>query len=245
MLVVLPPSETKATGGDGPALRLADLLWPELRHTREILLDYVGKLAADLPASRAALKVTAAKDAEIRHNAVLRSAPTMPALNRYTGVLFDALDAAGMSRGERGRAHGRIIVISALFGAVRASDPIPEYRLSAGSRLPGLGTIAALWKPVLTGALAALDGPILDLRSGAYAAFGVLPGAISARVVTEQPDGTRIVVSHFNKATKGRLARAVATAPREVTTIAGVISLASRVGLNAQRIGPTEIEIVT
>lgn len=245
MKILLPPSETKATGGDGPALNLADLLWPELRHTRETLLDSVETLAADLPASRAALNVTATKDSEIGHNAVLRSAPTMPALDRYTGVLYDALDAAGMSRGERGRALGRIIVTSALFGAVRASDRIPAYRLSAHSHLPGLGTMSALWRPALTNAWGTLDRPVLDLRSGAYAAFGALPGAITVRVLTEQPDGTRIVVSHFNKATKGRLARAVAAAPRDVTTIAGVIRLAIRAGLKAAQTGEAALEIVT
>jgi cytoplasmic iron level regulating protein YaaA (DUF328/UPF0246 family) len=70
--------------------------------------------------------------------------------------------------------------------------------------------------------LAELDAPVLDLRSGAYAAFGRVPGAITARVVTRQPDGRLTVVSHFNKATKGRLARVVATAPREPSSLRSV-----------------------
>lgn len=245
MLVVLPPSETKAPGGTGPAVDLADLLWPELRATRDTVMNSLVSLSANLPQSRAALHVSPTMDGEIAHNALLRSAPTMPALSRYAGVLYDALDVAGMTRGQRGRAQARTVVISALFGAVRASDRIPAYRLSAGSQLPGLGTMASLWRPELSTAFDALETPVLDLRSGSYTAFGAIPGAITARVVTERAGGSRTVVSHFNKATKGLLARAVATAPRDISTIGGVISLARRAGLAAERVGPTSIEIVT
>ncbi len=245
MLVLLPPSETKAPGGRGPALDLETLLFPELRHTREALISEVARLSADLPAARAALKVTAAKDDEIVANARLHTAPTLPALSRYTGVLYDALDAGTLSRAERARAEARIVVISALFGVVRAADPIPAYRLSAGSVLPRLGGIAAWWRPALAPRLARLAAPVLDLRSGAYAAFGRIPGAITVRVVTERPDGTRQVVSHFNKATKGRLARIVAASRAEVDTAHDVVRLACRSGLRALRTGDDALEVVT
>ena len=55
--------------------------------------------------------------------------------------------------------------------------------------------------------LAALDGLVVDLRSGSYAALAPVPGAVTVQVLSERPDGTRTVVSHFNKAHKGRLAR--------------------------------------
>jgi cytoplasmic iron level regulating protein YaaA (DUF328/UPF0246 family) len=245
VLVLLPPSETKAPGGDGPAVDLDALLWPELRPTRSTLLDALIALAGDLPAARAALKVTASKDDDILGNAHLRTATTLPALDRYTGVLYDALDAASMSRAERSRAGARILVMSALFGATRATDPIPCYRLSAGSTLPGLGTVAPLWRAAAGPLLAVIDAPVLDLRSGAYAAFGPIPGAITARVVSRQPDGRLAVVSHFNKATKGRLARLVATAPREPSSLRSVLRLARGAGLDAEQTGPRSLQIVT
>ncbi len=245
MLVLLPPSETKAPGGNGPALDLDALLWPGLRGTRSTLVDAVAALAGDLPSARAALQVSAGKDDDIRGNALVRTAPTLPALDRYTGVLYDALEVASMSRAERSRAASRIIVASALFGAVRASDRIPSYRLSAGTVLPGLGTVAPLWRRVVEPMFADLDAPVLDLRSGAYATFGRVPGAITARVVTRQPDGRLTVVSHFNKATKGRLARVVATAPREPSSLRSVLSLARGAGLAAEQTGPASLQIVT
>jgi cytoplasmic iron level regulating protein YaaA (DUF328/UPF0246 family) len=245
VLVLLPPSETKAPGGDGSALDLDALLWPGLRDTRSMVADAVSALAGDMPSARAVLKVSAGKDDEIHGNALIRTAPTLPALDRYTGVLYDALDAASMSRAERSRAASRIIVASALFGAVRASDRIPSYRLSAGTALPGLGTVAPLWRRVVEPMFADLDGPVLDLRSGAYAAFGRVPGAITARVVTRQRDGRLTVVSHFNKATKGRLARAVAVAQREPSSLRSVLRLARGVGLAAEQTGPASLQIVT
>ena len=51
---------------------------------------------------------------------------------------------------------------------------------------------------------------IVDLRSGSYAALGRVSGAVKVDVVAERADGRRTVVSHFNKAHKGRLARALA-----------------------------------
>jgi cytoplasmic iron level regulating protein YaaA (DUF328/UPF0246 family) len=160
-------------------------------------------------------------------------------------VLFDALDVRGMTAAERSRAGSRLIVTSALFGAVRATDRIPSYRLSAGSRLPGLGTIAALWRPALGPLLAGLEGPVVDLRSGAYAAFAVLPAAITVRVVTERPDGSRSVVSHFSKHAKGRLARALATGRARLDGPADVIRAARRAGIVVERIGERALQVVT
>lgn len=245
MLIVLPPSETKTPGGAGSALDLGRLAFPELTPQRDRLIDALEKLATDLPAARAALQVSAKKDAEIAANAALRSAATVPAIQRYTGVLFDALDFASLSTDRQHRAKERLYISSALFGVVRACDQIPAYRLSAGSRLPDQPRIAALWREPLAAALAHWQQPVLDLRSGAYAAFTPIPHAITARVVTEQPDGTRKVVSHFNKATKGRLARAVAASKRAAETISDVIASARRAGLRAEQTGDRALEIVT
>ena len=74
MIVLLPPSETKRPGGDGPPLRLADLSTPALRPLRAELVDELVALAADREASRRALGLSPSQDAEIERNAALRSA---------------------------------------------------------------------------------------------------------------------------------------------------------------------------
>lgn len=242
--VLLPPSETKEPGGSGPALDLSRLSHPGLTSVRSQLLAVAAAVSSDLPAARAAFKVSAGLDDEIAHNTRLLTAPTMPALYRYSGVLYAALHSPKLTKAESSRAAGRILITSALFGLVRGTDLIPAYRLSAGSRLPGLPTPAALWRPALTQVLAALDEPLLDLRSGAYAAFAPAPNAISVRVVAAGGAGNQKSVSHDNKVIKGALARVVATSRAGIDTPGKLIALARRAGLTVQRTGASAIELI-
>lgn len=239
MIVLLPPSETKRPGGDGPPLRLADLSTPALRPLRAELVDELVALAADREASRQALGLSPSQDAEIERNAALRSAPTLPALHRYTGVLFDALDAGSLRGAAAVRARARLAIGSALFGLLRADDPVPAYRLSATSKLPGRPTLASRWRPLLEPALAELAAAelVVDLRSGSYAALGRVPGAVGVDVIAERPDGRRSVVTHFNKAHKGRLARALASTRSEPDDAAAVAGVARRAGMRVERDG--------
>jgi uncharacterized protein len=137
VIVLLPPSETKRTGGDGPPLRLEALSFPALQPLRAELIDELAALAADAPSCRRALGLSASQDVEIERNLALWESPTMPAIDRYTGVLYDALDIESLRGTAVFRARARLAVGSALFGLVRADDPIPAYRLSATSKLPG------------------------------------------------------------------------------------------------------------
>jgi cytoplasmic iron level regulating protein YaaA (DUF328/UPF0246 family) len=93
--------------------------------------------------------------------------------------------------------------------------------------------------------MASLDRPLVDLRSGAYGAFAPLPDAITVRVVTENAAGQRTVVSHFNKATKGLLARALVTSRAEIDTVAAVARVARRAGLRVERTGDRSLEVIT
>jgi uncharacterized protein len=244
VLVLLPPSETKAPGGDGAPLDLAALSAPELTPVRREIIEALGKLAGDVPASRTALGLSPKQDDEIARNAELWTSPTRPALERYTGVLYDALDVGSLTRAQRARAGRRLAVGSALFGLVRAEDPIPAYRLSAGSALPGLPTLRALWKPALCPVLAGIGELVVDLRSASYAALAPVPGAVTLEVLSERPDGTRSVVSHFNKAHKGRLARLLATTTAEPDGPVRLRSLLRRAGLHVEHDGGTALTLV-
>ena len=244
MLLVLPPSETKAPGGDGDPLDLAALSWPELTDVRAELVKALVELAADRPAARTALGLSAKQDGEIARNAELLGAPTTPALERYTGVLYDALDVRSLTRAQRARADRRLAVGSALFGVVRGTDRIPAYRLSAGSALPGLPTLRTLWRPALGPVLAAVDELVVDLRSGAYAALAPVPGAVTLEVLSERPDGTRAVVSHSNKAHKGRVAQLRATTTGEPADVVRLRTLLRRAGFHVEHAGGTALTLV-
>jgi cytoplasmic iron level regulating protein YaaA (DUF328/UPF0246 family) len=240
MLVLLPPSETKAPGGSarrGP-LRLESLSFPTLNTVRSRLLDELVALSADPVAARRVLKLTERQDAELTLNAALRVAPTMPALHRYTGVLYDALGYRTLDADARRRATKRLVVVSALFGALRPTDPIPAYRLSGGTTLPGLGSLRTLW-PAALGPVLRESGFVVDLRSGAYAALAPVPGAVTVRVLSEGA-----VISHFNKAYKGRLARALVSTPGRIGSVNGVLDAATEAGLKLVRTGPTTLDLL-
>ena len=216
MLIVLPPSETKAPGGTDAEMQLS---FPSLDPVRTLLLDALS--ATDVDTMMRELKIPAGKRAEAEENLALRSAPVMPAIQRYTGVLYDALDAASLSTD----ALSRLAVGSALFGVVRAGDLIPRYRVSGGSKLGGK-TMKAWWGSAVTEVLAEEDF-VVDMRSGAYQQLGPVSGAVTVRV--EQAD-TGKVISHFNKQYKGELARALA--PHYATRAEDVADIASAAGFD-------------
>lgn len=85
---------------------------------------------------------------------------------------------------------------------------------------------------------------MVDLRSGSYAALGPVPGAVTATVLTEQPDGSRSVVSHFNKAHKGLLARALALTRAEPSDARAVARVARAAGLRVE-VQEAELIILT
>lgn len=245
MLVLLPPSETKAPGGSarrGP-LRIEALGFPSLNAVRNQILDELVALAAEPALARRVLKLTGNQDAELARNAELRTAPTMPALHRYTGVLYDALGYRTLDADARRRANKRLVVTSALFGALRPTDPIPAYRLSGGTTLPAAGSLRRLWPPAL-GPVLRDAGFVVDLRSGAYQALAPVPGAVTVRVLSPGADGEPTVVSHFNKHYKGELARALVTTSGRIGSVAGVLDAAAEAGLKLERTGQTTLDLL-
>jgi cytoplasmic iron level regulating protein YaaA (DUF328/UPF0246 family) len=247
MLLLLPPSETKRDGGD-PArpLDLGALSFPELTASRRAAIAAVRRLSRNLKAATAGLRLGPSQRFEIDRNRVLGSSPCMPALDRYTGVLFDGLDAARLTPDERSFAGGSVAIASALFGLLRADDMIPAYRLSHDSRLPGL-SLKSHWKVPVTAALARAEGPILDLRSEGYVALGPLPerpDAVTVRVVAEGDDGRRRALNHFNKTAKGEFTRAVVRAGIRHESVDSLLDWARAAGVRLDRVDERTLELV-
>jgi cytoplasmic iron level regulating protein YaaA (DUF328/UPF0246 family) len=217
VLILLPPSEGKADPRRGRRLDVSQLSLPELAPARQRVLSELVALCRHPADARAVLGLGVTQDDEIARNTRLTHTPTAVAGAIYTGVLYDALGLATLRPTAKRRAARSLLIFSGLWGVLRIGDRIPAYRCPVGARLPGVGTLGAYWRTHLTGPVDALaaGGLVLDLRSGAYAATWSPAGpaadrVVSVRVLQERVvDGTptRSVVSHFNKATKGRLVR--------------------------------------
>ncbi|MFJ8583693.1 peroxide stress protein YaaA [Streptomyces sp. NPDC093595] len=214
MLVLLPPSEGKAASGSGAPLEPGALSLPGLAAARAAVLDELVELCAgDEGKAREVLGLSEGLRGEVAKNAELRTAGARPAGEIYTGVLYDALGLATLDAAARERARAWLLVFSGLWGAVRVDDRIPSYRCSMGVKLPGLGALGAYWRTPMADVLpeAAGGGLVLDLRSAAYAAAWKPKGEVAGRTATVRVlhAPTRKVVSHFNKATKGRIVRSL------------------------------------
>jgi uncharacterized protein len=217
VLVLLPPSEGKASSGRGAPLKLETLSLPGLTEARAAILEELVELCAgDEEKAREVLGLSEGLRGEIAKNVTLRTAGARPAGEIYTGVLYDALDLASLDAAAKRRAGRSLLVFSGLWGAVRVTDRIPSYRCSMGVKLPGLGALGAHWRAPMASVLneAAGDGLVLDLRSSAYAAAWKPKGEVAGRTATVRVlhAPTRKVVSHFNKATKGRMVRSLLSA---------------------------------
>ena len=225
MLVLLPPSEGKRPPRRGHPLDLSSLSFPDLRPHRAGVLDaLVALCTTQSPATAAAvLGLGPTLADEVRAGALLRSAPAARAERVYSCVLYEALDLASLDAPARRRATSWLAVTSGLFGLLRLPDRIPAYRLSGGDSLPGIGTVSTYWGRHLDASVreAAGSGLVVDQRSSTYTPFWRPGRDLAARTVSvrvlQDRDGRRSVVSHLNKATKGRLVRALlrsGSAPR-------------------------------
>jgi uncharacterized protein len=234
VLILLPPSEGKSAPRRGKPLDETTLSFPVLTDARKAVREALVELCVD-DAERAAavLDLSAGQRDLVALNAGLETAPTARADRVYTGVLYDALGFDSLSPAAKRRAGTRLAITSSLFGLVRPGDRIPAYRLSGDAVLPDLGSVAGVWRDALGDAVveAVGRGLLVDLRSSMYAAFWRPPAELGKRVATvrvlHEVAGRRQVVSHFNKATKGRLVRDLledGRDPRTPTALATVLT---------------------
>ena len=254
MLILLPPSEGKSAPARGKPLDLSSLSFPGLTTSREQVLERLVTLCRETPEqAREVLGLGPTQADEVSRNAGLERAPTARADAIYTGVLYDALDTATLSPAARRRASRWLAVTSSLFGLLRPGDRIPAYRLSGDVQLPGIGGVAAHWKAVMDRVVgeAVGDGLVVDLRSTTYAAFWRPDRETAHQVATvrvlQQVGSQRKVVSHFNKATKGRLVRAMLESgehPRTPAELADhVLGLGWKVEVAEAR-GGTRLDVI-
>jgi cytoplasmic iron level regulating protein YaaA (DUF328/UPF0246 family) len=227
-------------------LALDSLAFPGLTERRRVLADALTALAADPDATVRALKLGRTQLAEIDRNAALLSSPTTPVIDRYTGVIYDALDAQTLSPVARAFAGRHLLVHSALLGPVGGLDLVPAYRLSHDSRLPGLA-LKKHWAADVSAALQTSPGLLLDLRSEGYVSLGPAaahPERLFLRVVTESPDGHIRALNHFNKKAKGEFTRALLQNAVAFDTVDALLDWAPTAGFTLRPGAAGELQLV-
>ena len=140
----------------------------------------------------------------------VRSDPTLPAIERYTGVLYKELDAASLPAVARRRLDRSLLTVSGLWGLVAPQDPIPYYKLKMSASASRIGKLSTWWRPQLTAALQerAKGAVIWDLLPIEHAAAWS-PDQLDPhrRITVRFLDRDGKAVSHWNKLLKGSLVR--------------------------------------
>jgi cytoplasmic iron level regulating protein YaaA (DUF328/UPF0246 family) len=222
MLFLLPPSETKRPGGGSLTIDQVALTFGGLNKARETVMEAAGAQN-------------------------LLSAPTMRALDRYTGTLYGALHGRGLkgtptennslTSDEVARAKSTVLIQSAMFGLSPSTDLIPEYKINATKKLNGVN-LKQLWSQAHEGIWPRLSsGIIIDMRSNTYADLAPIPEGLTSYKVTvyvEREDGSREQLNHFNKKAKGQLVRAALMAKTPPETIRDLQKNAAKAGLKVE-----------
>ena len=212
MRILLAPSEGKTAGTDTQRLDWEELLFPELTASRQAVLTAL-VAASGRSDALDILKVGQRVADDVYANLNLQNAPTAPAYSIYTGVAFDAARLWEFAQTPQGtHALADVHIMSGLFGVVRATDRIPAYRLSMGTKLPELGNNATWWKRELRTPMDADTAGqlVIDCRSGAYQkpwTSGPDAQVVSTRIMRSK-DGKLAVVSHHAKHWRGLITRA-------------------------------------
>lgn len=209
--MLLPPSQGKASRRRGTPVDVGALSFAELTDARMHVMESLARLGCGDDAFDV-LGVGESLEREVARNSSWQVEPALPASVLYTGVLYEALDLAGLGTSARRRAASRIVIVSAAWGALRPGDRVPPYRLAMGVDLPGVGRLAAHWRthlePVLT---AEATGVAVDCRSSTYVAAWRPRGDVAERTVAvrvlRDHGGRRSVASHLAKHTRGLVAR--------------------------------------
>ena len=193
-LILLAPSEDKAAGGHAGQLPES----PAQRWVRERLADLAVHGTPEAQSRAFDVKDANLEKAKAEALALKGSTPLLPALARYQGVAFDALDAASL----KPEMWQQVYILSNLRGLVRGDELVPPYKLKLGG-LPGL---KPHWKKALPPLLDTMpEGELWSLLPNDHA--GLIEGWTRPRHTVEIVDGKGKAISHWSKLYRGLLAR--------------------------------------
>lgn len=214
MLFLLPPSESKAQGGSPLSIGMVALTFGAMQPARDRVFEEAVKSGLDPN---------------------LQSAPTMPAIDRYTGTLYGAIHGRGLkgtptehnqlTQSERERAKESLFIQSALFGLIPASNLIPYYKFTPNAKLEGLD-LKRHWREAHAVVWKRLEGQqIIDLRSKQYAELAPIPESFDALTVEVFDLESGKAMNHFNKKAKGQFVRAFLQGAETISSMAKAAGL--------------------
>ena len=220
--ILLPSAEGKEPGGNPLAPDMFDYrssntfnYFSDLNPERRALIDAVQAQIKDADddelQSLFGVKGDTLADAVEANRAIYKS-PLMAAVDRYgPGVMYSAMDFAGLPTGSQRRLLENGVILSGMFGLLRPDDLIPDYKLKMDAKVEGIGKVSSYWREPLSRELNKLVA--------GHAVWNLLPGAheiawddeetyarmIRVKFYREDESGERTAVSHGVKELRGSL----------------------------------------
>lgn len=191
IIFLLPPSEGKNTGWDYTSQQLEFVFEKPVEITR-------GVTPKDLHC----------KDKRFEQAQVLNSqtlsgqSDYQKAIHRYSGVMYNAIDYAGMSSAGQQFFEENFLVISGMYGLVRPTDIIWNYKLPIGAKW-----LYKFWWDTLTKALWNIQADVVvNMLPQAYAKaidFDAIDSQIVHIAFMKYKDETLVNMAHGVKKVKG------------------------------------------
>jgi len=208
MKILLAPAETKREGGDFSPYTKENFTYSEIFDVKDSIVqnyvDFIQNSSIEDLSKWFGLKNL--KECE-RYNENILSKPTMKAILRYTGVAFDALDYENLDSTSQNYCDENIILFSNLFGVIKASDLIPDYKFKQGAVLENIDVIKEYKTKTKEFLDNKLGDEVVDLRAGYYDKFyRPICNIITYKFLK---DGK--VVSHWAKHYRGLVVKEIAS----------------------------------
>lgn len=146
--LLLPPSEGKLSGGNERYSEIKNnhffaILEKDRAFLLQNLLHFISHANDDDLAKLFSVKNNFEQIIEFFQD--FDQKLTLPAINRYSGVMFNAIDYPSLSIEQQQNANESVLFIDALFGLLKAQDLIPNYKLSISAKFANF-KIDNYWK---------------------------------------------------------------------------------------------------
>lgn len=208
MKVLLAPAETKNSGGEEKPFSKKNFFLEKNFSLRQEAFEAYEKHVQSLSLEELSAWFGIKKLDDVKkYQESLRNKPSMKAIQRYNGVAFDALEYNSLTREGQNYIDENVILFSNLFGPIKASDFIPDYKFKQGAKLPNMN-IEKFYKDNFSKDLDEYIGEeIIDLRAGFYEKFYT---PTNATVITIKFLKEGKVVSHWAKHYRGMVLNTLA-----------------------------------
>jgi cytoplasmic iron level regulating protein YaaA (DUF328/UPF0246 family) len=207
MKILLAPSETKSSGGVDNPIDKDSFIFKELYDKRMEVVDRYNNLVSTSTKDELKSFFGLKKDSDIKKYSINPlQEPTKKAIQRYTGVAYDAIEYNQLDISTQKYIDENVIIFSNLFGPIRADNLIPDYKYKQGAKLPDIN-VEKFYKDNFSDTLDEyLGGEVVDLRAGYYEKFY----KIKANYLTFKFLKGGKVVSHYAKKYRGILLKEIA-----------------------------------